>query len=96
MFNLKEILERYPDNHLDVKPVDAELARRDAWTLALFVRSRVARIHNLTESKDLCPVCAGYTWGRPQQRFGGMDFTRRQCNECTEIRSEPPEDLGTS
>jgi len=37
---------------------------------------------------DLCPLCAGYTWGRPSES-GSMDFTRRHCSDCGELRPEP-------
>ena len=42
---------------------------------------------------DLCPVCASCCWGRPRlPDDSGMDFTRRQCSTCYEIRPEPKEE----
>jgi len=45
---------------------------------------------------DLCPLCSGYTWGRPSlpgidvNHHDGdtRDYDRRQCSECGEIRPE--------
>lgn len=68
-------------------------AHGDAVLLGMLARTRIAELHALNNRQknpaDLCPVCAGSTWGRPGMP---MDFTRRQCSDCGHIRAEPDED----
>lgn len=69
-------------------------AQGDATVLTLLVKSLVDDLHRLNklrrDPQDLCPRCAGYTWGRPSAA-DGMDFTKRQCHRCNTVRPEPEE-----
>ena len=64
----------------------------DEIVMSYLVKRLVGQVHRLNElgnhDLDLCPLCAGYTWGRPNGE-DGMDFTRRSCSDCSEIRPEP-------
>jgi hypothetical protein len=49
----------------------------------------------LPNPSDLCPLCAGSTWGRPnlqEEAPNGTwhDYSRRVCSECGLIRCNPP------
>lgn len=80
---------------------DAFTNDRDGVTLYFFVqrlRAQALRLNaELAEPKDLCPKCAGDTFGRPapenQEGLEGHDkwhdYTRRICGECKHIRPEP-------
>jgi len=65
----------------------------DAALLVLLVKALVDDVHRLTQQikpRDLCPLCAGCTWGRPPENAdGGWDYTRRKCHRCGTIRPEP-------
>lgn len=108
MIPLKPILERC---HRDLVERDKDAPwdnpRQDAVYLSLYVGRLVDQVRRLNadrsigvrmEPLDLCPVCAGDTWGRPlppdavgNPDFKGdrHDFTRRECHDCGEIRPEP-------
>lgn len=68
----------------------------------MFAKCLIHEVHvlngMLSEDKrmDLCPVCAGYTWGRPSLPGIGMhlDFGRRRCSTCAHIRDEPRNHAG--
>jgi hypothetical protein len=100
MIPLREILERVEANRWN-GPKSWKEAANDATFLALQVKYLVGRIHELNEyavkeKKDLCKLCAGYTWGRPLIKDGmdfESDYTRRQCSNCGEIRPEPEGEL---
>jgi len=66
----------------------------DAIHLSWYVERLVSQVHVLNqmrpEPKDLCPACAGETWGRPSGPDGSaLDWRRRKCRECGELRPEP-------
>ena len=81
------ILERKIDENWS-----KEDAQEDAMLLTLLVKDLADELlelnSRLKEPRDLCPRCAGRTWGRPS----GDDYTRRQCHRCGEIRQEPEND----
>ena len=74
---------------------DADKAQEDAALLMLLVNSLVENLHTLNERlpkpMDLCPRCAGHTWGRPGPP-GDEDYTQRQCHRCGTIRADPEGD----
>ncbi len=94
MIPLREIFKRVRAAITERDPPEWENVRGDAIWLAELVKSRIQYLHfinkQLPEPQDLCLLCGGYTWGRPQND-DGMDYTRRMCNECGEIRPEPEE-----
>jgi hypothetical protein len=66
--------------------------------LAFFISRLVAQVHELNKDvahpQDLCPICAGTTWGRPGRTTPSADgdtrdYTRRVCSECGHTRPEP-------
>ncbi len=68
----------------------------DSIILGLLLEERIKQLKTLMEGikykapdlyMNLCPKCAGYTWGR-----GGRDFTKRICHECGHIRDEPQDE----
>ncbi len=77
---------------------------KDGVTLYFFarrLRSQVLHLNaELDEPEDLCPECAGDTWGRPppenQEGLEGHDkwhdYTRRQCHDCNHIRPDPKDE----
>ncbi len=99
MFALREILER-ADHRRCREDYEWPDPKSDASTLALFFQSAAGQVLHLNRDRpqpeDLCPLCAGYTWGRPSlpgidvnHHDGDVrDYTRRMCSECGEIRPE--------
>jgi len=72
----------------------ADAASGDAAVFAAILAERIQMIRRMNSTsenpQDLCPMCAGYRWGRPRLA-NAPDFTRRQCSEtfCGHIREEP-------
>jgi len=96
----KEILQRAWDTITkpEAEKPEWKNPKNDAINLALLVKRLVGDVHRYHKMvpeqmrhDDLCPVCAGYTWGRPSGNDSAeRDYTRRMCSDCGEIRDEPP------
>ena len=94
-----EAMEKRAATLLIERKIDETLptgkAQEDACTLVLLAKSLVDDVLTLnaerTHPRDLCPLCAGYTWGRPGQP-PNEDYTKRQCHRCGHVRPEPEGD----
>lgn len=90
MIQLREIYDKAITSH--DPGVKWENVTGDAVAMTYLIKRLVGQVHKLNElgkhDMDLCPLCAGYTWGRPSEN-GSMDFTRRHCSDCGELRPEP-------
>ena len=66
-------------------------ADEDATLLVLLVKALADDVHELNrrldEPRDLCPLCAGHTWGLRED--GEED--ERECHRCGTRRPVPPE-----
>lgn len=105
--NLAEILERAHQQSIPRnKPEPYPEAAQDAVVLGLFLRARIGDIKRAVECDnlriltsgdgDVCPTCAGYTWGRPmlpdeREEKDRHDYSLRECHECCTVRNNPPE-----
>lgn len=99
---VKEILRRAHQGMVNRESEWPE-AEADAISLYLLCTRLLNQVRHLNEDRripaiqevmDLCPVCAGSTWGRPQNPNavnGGdsRDYSQRQCSDCGEIRPDP-------
>lgn len=80
MIQLSDILRRCETG--DATP-------EDAVDLSYLVIRLVRQVRAQTPDVDLCPACAGNTWGR---RGGSEpDWSTRVCSTCGTVRLEPEE-----
>lgn len=69
------------------------LKKGDSLVLVLLVQLLVDERLANCDGKDLCPACAGRTWGRPRIEGGSAgDYARRECHVCGWIRGNPVKD----
>ena len=102
-YPIKEILKRARDTMLkpEAEQPEWENPISDAIFLALVVERVVGDLRRANDRlpegmryEELCKICGSHTWGRPPGEDGtGMDFTRRICSVCGEIRQEPAEQV---
>ncbi len=101
MILAREILERTERANealLRDKPFNWDDPERDAVELGQLVRQLVEEIHLQnrlrSDPRDLCLVCGYFTWGRPAKLTSAeTDMTRRQCNTCGVIRTNPSDEM---
>jgi len=96
MINLRRIYDKVKAYHLgDESAEDWANPTGDVIAMSYLVYRLVLQVHRLNklgnQNLDLCPLCAGDTWGRLSDG-GSMDFTRRCCSDCGDIRPEPTEE----
>ena len=100
---LREILELADEARFGRdSSIPWERVESHAIHLSLFLRRAVQQAHDFNEGnmppgQNLCKLCAGHTWGRPHRDDAKpgedqRDYTRRECNDCGEIRPEPEEE----